>query len=196
MKTLLAVAITLLACMGTSQACAQEGQPKGDPTLERLNSRLADLEKRVAELESQISALTSHTPATTQPAIGGVSKGDAKAAPLILDDWDFSSAESDFGQKYYNITLNLRNAGTKQIKLIDASVEFKDLLDDDLYNIKISPDVTIEPGKTHVDKGQYGINQFIHSQGRMRGMKKADIKVTLVVRRVVFSDNTVLEVGR
>lgn len=194
MKIVVGILLVLATVVGTLTSHAQQ-QPSASSTA-KLETRIAELEKRVALLEAQLNAPTSRIPATTQPAIAGVAQADAKTAPLVLDDWDFSSGQGDFGQAHYNITLKLRNAGTKAIKLIDASVRFTDLLDENLYGIKVSPDLSIAPAKTYVEKGQYGINQFINGQARMRAMKKADIKATLVVRRVVFTDNTVMQIER
>jgi hypothetical protein len=80
--------------------------------------------------------------------------------------------------------------------LIDASVSFSDLLDQHVYGIKVSPDQTIQPGKTVEDTGNYRVNQFISEQMRMKDMKKEDIKIQLTVRKLVFTDHTVLEIAK
>lgn len=172
--------------------------PASQPTdpVARLETRIFELEKRIAALESQLAKLTSPTPATTQPEVAGVRAAKPGDVPLVLDDWDYKFVEGEFGQASYRITLRLRNAGEKQIKLVEASVQFTDLLDKSLYGITVSPDITIAPGKPQVEQGNYHINQFISAQSRMKDMKKADIKATLQVRRLVFSDNTVLQVER
>ena len=54
-----------------------------------------------------------------------------------------------------------------------------------------SPDLHIPADKTVTDKGEYSVNQFIPEQARMAQMKKEDIKAALVVRRLVFADNSV-----
>lgn len=190
-STLISFLVAVFALNGASATHAQQHNDVSSTA--KLEARIVELEKRVAALEAQLKALTSHTPAVTQPQATSTAQADAKATPLVLDDWDFSAGDSDFGP-YYNITLKLRNAGAKSIKLVDASVQFSDLLDDHLYGVKVTPDVSIAPGKTYIDKGQYRINRFINEQTRMRDMKKADIKATLLVRRVVFTDNTVLQI--
>jgi hypothetical protein len=123
-----------------------------------------------------------------------VEQAKTAGPPLVLDDWDYQFFKGTLSQYFYAITLTLRNTETKQIKLVDASVAFSDLLDQHMYAIKISPDQTIAPGQRHTVLGDYPVNEFISDQLRMKDLKKADIKARLTVRRVVFSDNTVLEV--
>lgn len=82
--------------------------------------------------------------------------------PLVLDDWEYRFFEGQFNQYYYAITLTLRDNETKQIKLVDASVAFSDLLDQHMYGIKISPDQTIAPGQRHTVLGDYPVNRFIN----------------------------------
>jgi len=123
--------------------------------------------------------------------------GQAKAVdpPLVLEDWDFHFHAASSYEYFYRITLRLRNTQNKQIKLVDASVAFSDLLDQHMYGIQIPPDLTIAPGQRHTESGDYPVNEYINEQVRMKDMKKADIKAHLTVRRVVFSDNTILQVN-
>jgi hypothetical protein len=51
----------------------------------------------------------------------------------------------------------------------------------------------IPADKVVTDKEEYPVNQFIAEQARMAGMKKEDIKATLVVQKLVFADNSVGE---
>ena len=72
---------------------------------------------------------------------------------------------------------------------------FKDLLGEKVYSIRITPDQKVAAGKNLVDKGSYDINQYIASQTRMAQMKKEDIQATLMIRKLVFTDNTIAEYG-
>ena len=72
----------------------------------------------------------------------------------------------------------------------------QDLLDDHLYGIKVTPDMTIGAGNVRTESGQYRLNQFMNKHHRMKNMNKADIKAKLQVERIVFTDNTVLKVSK
>src|SRR5687768_12964686 len=110
---MIGIFLVTLADGSMSSVRAAQHQPDASSTNSKLEARVAELEKRIAVLEAQLTALTSRTPSTTEPKLAGAVQADAQSAPLVLDDWSFSSGEGDFGQAHYNITLKLRNAGTK-----------------------------------------------------------------------------------
>ena len=149
-----------------------------------IDLRVTELEKRVETLEKMLASSKPTTPATTNQV-----KTDT-AAPLELASWDYLVEKGDYGSNYA-ITLSLKNNSSKDIKLIEGGVMFRDLLGAKLYSIKITPDLAIGAGKILTDKGSYRINQFINEQARMAAMKKSDISATIVINKLVFSDNTV-----
>lgn len=159
--------------------------------VEALKVKTEELERRVAGIESQLAKLSAASEAVP-PRGEGLVTSDGAGSPLVLDDWDYRFCTGDHGQYYYSISVKLRNASPKTIKLIDASICFFDLLDRFVYGIKVSPDVAIAPGDTHTGAGDYDVNQFISEQMRMKDMQKADIRARLDVKNIVFSDNTIL----
>ena len=163
----------------------------GEPTASEngLSIRIDKLEKRVAKLEALLQKLTAPTEKVDDDA-EALAAADS-TLPLTLGRWSYRFVSGDFGNNFYAIQLELTNNSAKGIKLIDASVQFSDLLDESIYGLKVDPDLKIPPGKKIVDSGKYGINQFIPSQARMRSMNIEDIKCLLVVRRIVFDDNSV-----
>jgi hypothetical protein len=134
--------------------------------------------------------LDSRPVAAPAPSAGG-QPSLATDVPLVLDAWDYSFKPGERGNDYYTVTVRIRNVSAKAIKLIDGGVNFTDLLGAPLYGVKLSPDVYIAAGATYVDGGDYPINQFINRELRMRDLKVADVKATISVRRVVFTDNTI-----
>jgi hypothetical protein len=111
---------------------------------------------------------------------------------LILTDWSYSYGQNGKGP-YYEIRYSLSNKYDKGIKLIDGSINFKDLLGDRLYDIKITPDLIISSGGTVENSGSYKINQVLNEELRMKNLSKEDVVVTISIRRLVFTDNTILE---
>jgi len=155
--------------------------------VQQLEERVAALEKEVAQLK-EASSESARTPAQTV-----TTQASRNKSPLGLTDWSYQYRTGDYGQQYYSINLKLRNSGTKGIKLIDGSVEFSDLLGETLYRIKVSPDLRIGPGEVLDDSGNYSINQFINEQLRMKDMEPNDIRAELIVRKLVFEDNSIVE---
>ncbi len=82
---------------------------------------------------------------------------------------------------------------SKSGKIIDATVQFADLLGSHIYDININPDHLIPAGQSITDTGQYPINQLMPEQARLAQMKKEDVKATLVVSKLVFTDNSIGE---
>jgi hypothetical protein len=150
-----------------------------------IEKRVSDLEKRVTALE-KVSPLSLFTAPSPSPAV-------ETKAPLELVSWEAHLVKGEYSQYHYTITLMLKNNSDKDIKLIDASVQFSDLLGSQIYGIKVSPDHLIPAGKAVIDKNDYSVNQFMPEQARLAQMKKEDIKATLVVQKLVFTDNSIGE---
>jgi hypothetical protein len=169
----------ILGLLSVTTCLAQQPTPE---------QRIAALEKRVAALEAALAASQRTSPAPTERIVTeGVS-------PLSMASWSYRVVRGDYGS-HYEITLDLKNTGAKDIKLIEGGVIFKDLLGEKVYSIRITPDQKVAAGKNLVDKGTYRINQFIASENRMAQMKKEDIQATLAIRKLVFTDNTIAEYG-
>lgn len=155
----------------------------GEQDVER---RLSDLEKRVNALEKASLLSPLLNPSSPPPAV-------ETKSPLELVSWDARLSKGQYSNYNYKITLVLKNKSDKDIKLIDASVQFEDLLGSRIYGIKVSPDQSIPAGKTVTESGQYDVNQFMPEQARLGQMKKEDVKAILIVRKVVFTDNSIGE---
>jgi hypothetical protein len=155
----------------------------------------ASLEQRVADLESKVDALEKivlHSSATRAESPDVKMIINEKNALLTLTSWSYTLRKERISD-YYQIYYTLKNNYTQQIKLIDGSIRFTDLLGEQVYAIKIAPDVRIEAKGELIQSGTFGINQFIPGQTRMGKMQKDDIVATLNIQRIVFADNTILE---
>lgn len=123
-------------------------------------------------------------------------EGSAAEKPkLSLAGWayEYASKKTSFStNEYYKIAYTLKNGYSKAIKLIDATIQFNDLLGDNIYGIKVEKDLLISAGSLKQEEGLFSINQFISSQRRMKGMEKSDIRAVLHIQKLVLEDNTVL----
>jgi hypothetical protein len=207
MKFIQQAFVTTLSFVTITSLCAQAPTPQMGPpgttpvSLTQLQTENARLTEKVAELERRVAALEAQAkltgPRVDQPPQGTAATADvATDVPLVLDGWDYRFVPGTSGQNSYYISVTLRNVSAKGIKLVDASVQFTDLLNQSLYGIAVGPDLVIPPGSQKIDAGEYHINQYMNQQLRMKDMAKDDVKAKLVVRRVVFSDNTIFEIKR
>src|SRR6266576_7326173 len=145
-----------------------------------VEERLSDVEKRVSALEKASPLSLAKPPPPPLPTPAAQTK-----SPLELVSWS-----GEYSQHFYTIMLNLKNNADKDIKLIDASVYFYDLQENQVFGIKVNPERSIPAGQVIAEKGDYSVNEFSPEQVRMAQMKKEDIKATLVVQKLVFADNS------
>jgi|SRR5438552_11296466 len=168
----------LLASSVILAVCTTAWGQQQDQSVEK---RLSDLEKRVTALEKASPPLNAASPT---PAL-------ATKSPLELAAWDAHLVHGEDSYDKYEISLTLKNNSDKDIKFIDATVQFADLLGSHLYDIKVNPDHLIPAGQSITDTGQYPINQLMPEQARLAHMKKEEVKATLVVSKLVFMDNSI-----
>jgi len=152
-----------------------------------------DVEKRLSDLEKRVNALEKASPLTSLLNAASPPPAVETKSPLQLLSWDAHLNRGEYSNFTYKVALTLKNNSDKDIKLIDATVQFADLLGSRIYAIKVSPDQLISAGRTIAESGEYRVNQFEPEQARLAQMKKEDVKATLVVSKVVFTDNTIGE---
>jgi hypothetical protein len=174
--SLLAFSVILAVC--TAAHSQQQDQS--------VETRLSDLEKRVTALEKASPLSSPLNAASPTPA-------SASKSPLELLAWDAHLVRGEDSYDRYEISLTIKNNSDKDIKFVDAPVQFADLLGSHIYDIKINPDHLVPAGQSVTDIGRYPINQFMPEQSRLAQMKKADVKATLIVSKVVFTDNSISE---
>ena len=149
-----------------------------------VEKRLGDLEKRVTALEKASPLSTPLNAAPPTPAL-------ATKSPLELVAWNAHLVRGEDSYYKYEISLTLKNNSDKDVNFTDATVQFADLLGSHIYDITFNPDQLIPAGQSITVTGQYPINQLMPEQARLAQMKKEDVKATLVVSKLVFTDNSI-----
>lgn len=185
------VSITVLYSAFADDTAVPSATRTVDKTIADLTDRITKLEQRVSKLEVK----ESKPAASTEPK-----KADTKAEkqagnPLELVDWKHSFQRGQF-QNAYRISVTLKNSANKKIKLIEAAVQFTDLLDAEIYAIRLKQDLQIDAGATVVNTDDYPINQFIPAHARLKDLDKEDVKAVFIVGRIVFTDNTILDLTK
>ena len=111
---------------------------------------------------------------------------------LALSEWTYTYKRDSMGD-YYVINYALKNNYDKNIKLVYGSINFKDSLGTVVFGIAITSGLKIPAGETVKHGGPYLFNQFVNGQLIMKDMDKRDIVTEVIIRKLVFDDNTVLE---
>ncbi len=185
--------LTIFAfCLTTSPSLVSAETPSPSPdTLEQrvkaLEDRLNELENipavAIALKEAKESASTVATPSPTPQA----------DSPLVIaGDWDYTynDAQYDFDKRHI-ISYCLKNRTHKDIKLVDASLVFRDRLGQQILMVRAVRDVIYPADAPTQQTGVWPLNMFEGSPQRMRSLPHDDVILTLIVRKVVFADNTI-----
>lgn len=142
------------------------------------------LEQRVLKLEQEVASLKQHFNTLTQ-----ASSVTSMTQKVTLVRWYFRTVQIKYNT-YYAIDIELKNSFDKDIAEIDARIDFKDSLGDHFYSITITPELDIPAGQIVVDEGKEENQRLVGKTHQMRNTN--NIQTELVVRRIVFTDNTIL----
>ncbi|TXT21948.1 MAG: hypothetical protein FD138_3896 [Planctomycetota bacterium] len=189
------LAVALLASLLIN---TQADEPASSRNAADVDKRVSELVVRIAGLEERVAKLEAKDGQPNDPRkLKNVEAEPGKQAdnPLELVDWKHSFVKGQF-QNGYRISVTLKNTAKKRIKLMEAGVAFTDLLDEEIYVIRLQQDVDIDAGASTVISADYPINQFIPKHARLKDLKKEDIKAKFVVGRIVFTDNTILDLTK
>lgn len=112
--------------------------------------------------------------------------------PLELISWGYQFKAGKYNYESRHLfSYILRIGRTKLSSWLTASFLFTDLLGEKLISIRLAPDVTYLPREPAQASGEWNVNQFESGEQRMARLEHDDIKATLVIQKVVFSDNTI-----
>ena len=168
----------------------------------QLQTRDQQLEKRIESLEARVKALEAKQAASPIADTSTISPGSHSRVPathagnLILDRWSHDFVPGEFGNHLYRLGIRIKNGYDKQIKLIDGHCIYWDALGEVVYSATLQKDVVMKPGAIKEIGGDYPINQFIANQKRMKDMRREDLTATLHIRKIVFEDNTILDLSK
>jgi hypothetical protein len=129
---------------------------------------------------------------TGDAAPPSVQETQRPSSELALVKWSAARQKCQFSE-CYRIAYTLRDNYDKSIKLIDASIDFADLLGAHIFGIKLLEDVRIEPHSDSSYSGNWEINQFRARESRLGEIPPSDVQARLRVRAIVFADNSRFE---
>jgi hypothetical protein len=158
-----------------------------------LESRVLHLEQLVNELKQTVQHVDMQLRQTVPPAMAAVSAPEpmASSLSLTLESWLFREVKIKFNT-YYALDLILNNGYDKAIKDIDARVNFRNLLGGHLYSIAVTEHLRIAPHAQATDEGTQRNSRLLGQRHQMLALKNDEIAAELVVRKIVFEDNSTL----
>jgi len=163
---------------------------------ENTNQRLDKIEKRLEKIEESLSGLDFIKNLLNTNALDNNSKTTNNTkinkSKLSIELKQLNCFEDSIGFKKITIRYVITNNYKKKVKLVDATIIAKDLLDDEIFRGKISRDVYLDSEKSDTIGGTYDDLIYNHC-GKIKAVEFPDIKYVLDVSKIAFEDNTVLE---
>lgn len=101
---------------------------------------------------------------------------------VMLSDWEITPRNDT--QNILNTTFLFN--GDREIRMIDASAGFSDVLGGSIASFRMDRDLRLEPGAQFEQTGLWGMNMF----ERLLDMEQADVETRVCVRGVVYADGT------
>lgn len=184
----IATLIGVLVCGGPVQA--DEGTNK---RLDELERRIEKLEKNLQGQQDGLEFLRTLFGKGTAKEISKEKSKPKKRQPLTLVDWNASLEKGDY-REYFKITYQVKNTLNKGIKLIEGSIKFRDLLGETIMVIEMNKDMRIKPGRSATYTGHYRATMFgSGDKKRLVQLPKAEVQGEVLVKKIVLSDNTIIE---
>jgi hypothetical protein len=186
------VALCLVALFGAYAQSLLAQNPSLSPTpTPSLEQRVSDLEKRLHAIESMplvaMALNMKGSPQSSEP-----SPTPQSNSPLELTFWQYQFKPGQYEILNEHVfSYVLKNKSTKPIKLVDGVITFTDLLGEKLMAIRLIPDIKCGAGDTALSSGSWQAGMDDASAQRLRTLSHDDVKATLTIQKVVFSDNTV-----
>ena len=185
------VCLTFLTCGCCSQSLlAQNSSPSPTPT-PSLEQRVSDLEKKLQAIESiPLVAMALNMKGSANSS--EVSPTPQSNLPLELVSWQYQFKPGQYAiLNEHHFSYVLRNQSEKAIKLVEGVITFTDLLGEKLMAIRLLPDIKCAVGGTASSSGSWQASMGEASEERLRILSHDDIKATLTIKKLVFSNNTV-----
>jgi hypothetical protein len=169
-------------------------QPQDDSQNDLL-PRLEALEKRVDALSQELQALRQQVATSSSSADNAKNVENAEDA-LVLKNWEFREMQVKFNQ-FHALDLILYNGYDKTIREIDARLEFKNLLGEHVYSLRIAAlGDEIAPGSTYTDRGTAANKRLFGKGAILEKISRDSVNAALLIRRIVFADGSVKEFSR
>jgi len=113
--------------------------------------------------------------------------------PITATLKDKGYEEGKYGRSEITFQITFANATGKNVRAFDGSLQFTDLLDNEILGAKLAINDPVAAGQSILWPGKIDYNQFIARHESLRNAETANIKVKFVLKRVLFEDGTVTD---
>jgi hypothetical protein len=151
-----------------------------------LEARVEQLEAAVRTLESELASLRA-APASLSSV---PTPDELNPTNLVLRHWSFREVQVKFNT-FHALDLTFYNGYPKNIREIDARLDFKDLLGEHMYSVRISVSEEIPAHSDIIDQGTATNRRLFGKGAVLEKISRQNVKAELYLRRIVFTDGSV-----
>jgi uncharacterized repeat protein (TIGR01451 family) len=90
-------------------------------------------------------------------------------------------------------TLSVRNTGSEDIRAFDGTLNFTDLLDNQIMSLSLAINDPVGSAAMLTWKGALKYNQFIEQHQHLRNAQQGNIKISFIPKRILFADGRTKE---
>ena len=159
---------------------------------ESINARLTKIEERLTNIEESLAGLKMlenlfNSDNLNEKNVAGTTGNKSKLSFKL----NLLTCTKDVFDKI-NIGYTIKNNYDKEVKLVDAVIETKDLFGDIVFKGKIAKNVYLKSGNSDTINGTF--DDIISDQcSKIKQTMLPDLKTDLNVSKIAFGDNTILE---
>lgn len=177
--------------LGTVYTVAAQEPAELNQRVELLEQQVTELQQQIAQLQTTLASITVQPLIPTNPTQAESEQVPSQPLQVQMQNWQFREEQVKFNT-YYALDLVLYNGYEKAIKDMDARIKFKDLLGGHLYSVTVTENIHIPAHSTTIDAGTQRNGRLLGRGHQIRRLKHDEINAELVVRKIVFEDNSVL----
>lgn len=166
-----------------------------------FQSAVGDFRKDLAGLGSVSASAPQETAAKAAGAAAGPTPAPAPKAPMpvaiALINKGFKPSNPGAGDFEDDITLalSIKNLTGRNIRALDGTVNFTDLLDNEIMRMSLAINDPIAAAATLTWDGGINYNQFIDADQRLRAAQQQDLKINFVPNKILFADGSIKKYG-
>jgi hypothetical protein len=166
--------------------------------LNTFQSAVQDIQKGlVPGLGGNLTAQRSEKTAAIPPSQTAKPTHDPEPVEISLATKGFKTSNPSAGDYENDITLvlSINNVSDRDIRAFDGTLDFTDLLDNEIMGISLTVNGPIKAGAVLTWKGVIKYNQFVDQHQRLRAAQQDNIGVRFSTKKVLFSDGHTKEYG-
>ena len=110
--------------------------------------------------------------------------------PVKIIRKNYREFDSGIGNDAVTFALDIGNVFDKDIRAFNGTVVFTDILDNEIKKLNLAYKHGIKSHSSSVWDGEMSYNQFIESDRKLKNIELRNLKVSIILKKVLFTDGS------